>query len=380
MPKKIRLGIINSNIVKIGPYTKKGTEIFSYIFTSALAKRYSKEISITSFCSGNSLVPTKKEFVLYQSSTENSDIGKAKNNIFDVALVSRAIKMQKSFDIFHANVGAEYIYPLAQFTKKPIIVTLHGVPDEQFAARFFGLYKNCDNVHFVAISNMQKKYKVFSKARMIYHGIDIEKRFLFNPSGGNTIIWAGRAIPDKGPDEVLSVSKKLKIPAKIFPVIKSEYIEWLHREVLEKRDIINQITRVHIDFNTPRNKLALEYQNSRVFLFPLRWEEPFGFTVVESMASGTPVVAYAKGAMPELVEDGKTGYLVNTSSDDIRGDFIVKKTGFEGLCEAVQRIYNLPEAEYKAMRLQSRQRVERYFSVNSMVDNYVALYRELLGR
>lgn len=378
--KKIRLGIINSNYVKIGPFTKKGTEIFSYIFTNNLAKRYGKEIDITAFCSGNSILPVKKESVSYHSSVENKNIGDMRHHLFEMALFSKVVQIQKNFDIFHLSLGVgENFLPFARFIKKPIVITMHGPAEPDYMARYFSLFSDVKNVHYVAISDLQKKFSVFSKARTIYHGIDIKKTFVFEAQGGKSIIWTGRAVPEKGLDEVLFVSKKLKIPTKVFPIIKSEYFDWLYKEVLQRRDVINQITRVHIDFNTVRNKLVKEYQNSKVFLFPLLWEEPFGFTVVESMACGTPVIAYARGSMPELIKDGETGYLVNPSDDDIRSNYITKKTGFEGLCEAVQKIYSLPDEEYRLMRKNSRAHVEKKFNVDDMVDNYVSYYKDILG-
>ena len=378
--KKIRLGIVNSNYVKIGPFTKKGTEIFSYILTTNLVKKYRKEIDVTSFCSGNSTLPTKKEAVMYHSSLESKSIEESRYPLFETALFSKVVQLQNRFDIFHINVGiGENFLPFARFIKKPIVVTMHGPVEPEFTQRFFTIFNDIKNVHFVAISNMQKKCSFFSKVHTIYHGIDIKNTFQFNAQGGRAIIWTGRAVPEKGLDMVLRVSKKLKIPTMVFPIIKSEYFDWLYKEILQRRDVVNQISRVRIDFNTVRSKLVKEYQNSKVFLFPVQWEEPFGFTIVESMACGTPVVAYARGAMPELIKDGETGYLVNSSESDIRGNFITKKTGFEGICEAIQRIYSLSEIDYQTMRKKSREHVEKNFNVDYMVENYAAYYKELLG-
>lgn len=377
--RKIRIGIVNSNYVKIGPYTKKGTEIFSYIFTSNLARRYKSEVDITSFCSGDSQLPGKKISVTHHSSMETDYIGKLRNHLFESALLSKAISLQKNFDIFHLNIGdGETFLPFARFTKKPVVITMHGPVESDFMSKYFSLFNDLKNIHFVAISDIQKKFPIFAKAKRIYHGIDVDGKFTFNAQGGKALIWTGRAMPEKGLDEVLRISKKLKISAKVFPIIKSEYINWLYKEVLQHHDIVNQIARVRLEFNTIRSKLILEYQNSRAFLFPLKWEEPFGFTVVESMACGTPVIAYARGSMQELIKDGVTGYLVNPSDDDIRGDFIVKKTGFEGLCEAVQKIYALDQPDYELMRLMTRNHAASTFNINSMVDNYVSLYRDII--
>ncbi|MFH0773790.1 MAG: glycosyltransferase [bacterium] len=378
--KKMRLGIINSNYVKIGPFTKKGTEIFSYILTTNLAKRYKNEIDITSFCSGNSALPVKKESVAYYSSLENKYVGEKHAYQFEMALFSKVVQMQQNFDILHlSNAVGENFLPFARFINKPIVVTLHGPAEPDFMSRYFSLFCDVKNIHYAAISNSQKKYSLFSKARTIYHGIDTKKTFTFNAQGGKSIIWTGRAVPEKGLDEVLLISKKLNIPTKVFPIIKSEYFDWLYREVLQRRDVVNQISRIRIDFNTVRNKLVKEYKDSKVFLFPLQWEEPFGLTIIESMACGTPVITYARGAMSELVKDGETGYLVNPSDTDIRGDYITKKTGTEGMCEAVQRLYSLSEAEYLLMREKSRTHAEKNFNIDDMADNYVAYYKEILG-
>ncbi len=379
--KKIRLGLVNTNYVKICPYTKKGTEIFDYLFIQNLAKRYSKEINATAFCTGDSIVPIKKESISYHSSVEDKNIGEQKQVLYEMSLISKAFGMSNAFDIYHVNLGnGEYVLPFTRFIKKPVVITMHGSTDEKFTNKYYSLYKDQKNIHFVSISEMQKKNSCFGKSRTIYHGIDVTNKFLFNEKGGNNIIWTGRAIPEKGLDEVMMVSKRLKVPTKAFPIIKNEYFNWLYTEVLEKRDIINQINRVRIDFNVIRSKLVIEYQNSKVFLFPVKWEEPFGFTVIESMACGTPVIAYSRGSLPELIKDGVTGFLVNPSEDDIRGDWIIKKTGVEGLCEAVARIYAMKTTEYGVMRKACRMHAEQKFNVNRMVDEYVSLYREILSR
>jgi len=125
-----------------------------------------------------------------------------------------------------------------------------------------------------------------------------------------------------------------------------------------------------------RNELIA---SSRCFIFPIKWEEPFGLVMIESMASGTPVIAYARGSTPEVIKDGETGFLVNSSEEDIRGDWIIKKTAIEGLCEAVEKIYAMPEEEYKAMRRNCRAHVEKNFTVERMVDEYETVYQQIIA-
>ena len=379
--KKIRLGIINSSLVKIGPFTKKGTEIFSNTFTRNLMKHYPRELAITSFCSGSSQLPTKKISIAFHAIGERKDSSHHVNAIFDMALFSRAISMQSDFDIFHFSLGnGEYILPFSFFCRKPIVVTMHGSGNESYLQKLFSLYKNVARVYFVTISNYQKKLLPgINYIRTIYHGVDLDK-FTFHSIGEKKIIWTGRAVPEKGLDDVLRIAKKLKKQTKIFPIIKEEYISWLQNEILSKRDLINQIVRIDIDFNVTRSNLIKEYQNSKLFLFPVKWDEPFGLTMIESMACGTPIIAYARGSVPEIIKDGETGFIVNQSDDDIRGNWIVKKTGIEGLCEAVERIYAMDDTQYKQMRLNCRDHVEKNFTAEHMVDQYVEVYKEILSK
>lgn len=100
--------------------------------------------------------------------------------------------------------------------------------------------------------------------------------------------------------------------------------------------------------------------------------------MIEAMACGTPVVAYARGSVPEVIKDGETGFIVNPSDTDIRGNWIIKKTGIEGLCEAVERIYSMPEDQYRQMRRNCRAHVEKNFTVERMVDEYEKVYKEIL--
>jgi len=379
--KYMKLAIINSNVIKIGKNTKKGTEIFVYFLIKNLVKD-KKNIHMTIFASGNSKLPAKIESVNFHSSTEDKNIGEKNHKLFELALLSKAFSMQKKFDIYHVNMMCgEYVLPFAAFVKKPIVITLHGPLNTPFQRKYFSIFNRLSNVHFVSISNAQRKpCPNLNYIKTIYHGVDTKHSFTFNPIGGKEIMWSGRAIPEKGLEHILTVVKKIKKKAKLFPIIKEEYFDWLQREIIRKRNIINEVVRIAISFDVSRKELNQNYQTSKVFLNPVEVEEGFGFTMVESMACGTPVVAYARGSIPEIVKDGETGFIVNSSEKDIRGNWIIKKTGIEGLCEAVERIYAMPEDKYRAMRLACRTHVEKNFTVERMVDQYEEVYKKILNR
>jgi len=379
----MKIAIVNSNFVKIGKNTKKGTEIIAYVLMKELAKRAKKKnLKITAFASGNSKIPVKIESVNHLPSVDDKCIGLNNHILFELSLVSKAFSMQNKFDIFHANFGGgEIILPFAKFVKKPIVVTMHGILSEPSAKKYFSLYKDLKNVFFVSISNSQRKpLPNLNYIRTIYHGIDTKKEFQFNPLGDNYLMWSGRAVPEKGLDVVLQVIKITKKKAKIFPIIKNEYLAWLREIILKRRNIVNQAISIYTDFDVHRLGLAHHYQTSKLFLFPLQWEEPFGLTLIESMACGTPVIAYACGSVPEIVKDGETGFIVNSSANDIRGDWIIKKTGLEGLCEAVEKIYAMPQDQYLQMRKACRTHVEKNFTVERMVDEYEKVYEEVLNK
>lgn len=377
----MKIAIVNTNSIKINKQTKKGTEIFVYNLIKYLAKN-KKNISVTAFTSGNSKLPVKIDSVNHLSSSEDKNIGIEKGNIFELALLSKAFSQHRLFDLFHTNISCgENIMPFARFVKKPIIITLHGPLNLSYQRKYYSLFNDSKNIFFVSISNSQRKPQPnLNYIRTIYHGIDTKKEFQFNPKGDNYLIWSGRAVPEKGLDIVLQIIKLTKKKAKIFPIIKDEFFKWLQEIIIKRRNIVNQAISIYTDFDVHRLGLACHYQTSKLFLFPLQWEEPFGLTLIESMACGTPVVAYARGSIPEIVKDGETGFIVNSSKDDIRGNWIIKKTGIEGLCEAVERIYAMPEEKYKQMRLACRAHVEKNFTVERMVDQYEEVYKEVIAK
>lgn len=378
----MKIGFINSNVIDISKNTSKGTEIFSYVLIKNLLKNpESKKFSMTAFASGNSKLPIKTISATSYDLMSNSDIMLTNYQKFEQLLISKALGRQDEFDLFHVNTGnGELVLPFAQFIKKPIVITLHGPFFAPDIKEYFSLVNIPKNVFFVAISESQRKSMPgLNYIKTIHHGVDTKRNFRFHATGGKSIMWAGRAVPEKGLHIVLQVIKETKKQAHLFMITKVEFLEWLQSKILNKLHSINRSISVLSEFNLSRLDLVPKYQNSKLFLSPIQWEEPFGFVMIESMSCGTPVVAYARGSVMEVVEDGVTGFIVNPSDDDIRGDFIIKKTGLQGLCEAVNRIYSLPDAEYQQMRKRCRERTEKYFSVTRMTQDYVGVYKQILN-
>lgn len=192
------------------------------------------------------------------------------------------------------------------------------------------------------------------------------------------MMWAGRAIPEKGIDLTIDVAQKTKKPLQLHAIPKLEHKMWFEEHVEKRLKEFSPDVQVTLSLKNERLQLASFYQQSKLFLFPIQWEEPFGLVMIESMSCGTPVIAYARGAVPEVIKDGETGFIVNSSPEDIRGDWVIKKTGIEGLCEAVERIYAMDEKEYQAMREACRAHAVKNFSVERMIGEYVEVYKKFM--
>ncbi|MBI2034882.1 MAG: glycosyltransferase [Candidatus Levybacteria bacterium] len=378
----MRIAIINSNCVSIGKYTKKGTEIFVYVLISHLARQAKKyNLSITAFASGDSRLPVPLESINYRASFSDKDIGFEHHKTFELALVSKAFGMQDQFDLYHVNIGnGDVVLPFAPFVKKPIIVTMHGsFLEEKYIKKYLTLFRNLKNIYFVSVSDAQRRpVPDLNYISTIHHGVDTKRLWKFDPEGGEHALWLGRAIREKGIELVqhyMRYIKKTGRKVKLFPLIKEESPKWIKE--IYKNGFPND-GNVYVRYNVPRHELAKHYQKGKFLLFPVRWEEPFGLVMAESMACGTPVIGFARGSVPEIVKDGVTGFIVNPSPDDIRGDFIIKKTGFDGLIEASERMFSMSKKEYLIMRRNCRERVLKYFAVEHMISQYINVYKKVL--
>jgi len=377
----MKIAILCSNLYNLDEKTTKGTEIFAYDLIKNLKKfGRNAELDYTVFASGASRLPFKVESVEnLPSSSDDQIMHYGKHIIFELALISKAFSMQNNFDLYHVNIGdGDIILPFTPFVKRPLLITLHHIYDENFTRRYFSYYRDQKNVFFVSISNAQRKIlPELNYAATIHHGIDLQE-YAFNPGGGSRLIWAGRSIPEKGPDIVIKVAEEIGQEALLFGIYKEDYQPWIESELLAKIYPQKPKSRIKMRFGQPRASLIPFLQHSRLFLFPVQAEEAFGLVLIESLACGTPVVAFARGAVPEIVQDGISGYLVNPSEDDIRGNWVIRQTGFAGLCAAVERIYSLPLESYQQMRRNCRDSVEKNFSMQRMIVDYEELYKKVI--
>ena len=313
------------------------------------------------------LPPTHLDYALQKEGwVKNLSLG------MKLAYLSSLYKDSSNFDIIHLQTEPIYLgMALARLSKTPTIFSAHNAFNQAEAV----IFEHYKDLPVVTISRYQQSiFPYLNYAGMVYDGIEIEKNKFYQEPSGSYMYFIGRLNHDKGISEAIRASEELKIDLKIAGAGNQEIIDELITPHLSQ-----SITSVGI-LNRQNQGWQDNYGNAKVTLFPIQWDEPFGLVMIESMACGTPVIAFARGSTPEVIIDGQTGFLVNPSPQENRGNFIIKKTGFEGLCEAINHLYSMPQQEYLQMRMNSRRHVEENFTADKMVNGYEAIYNKIIGK
>lgn len=244
----------------------------------------------------------------------------------------------------------------------PIVYTLHDPPYSAGTIEGWR-FDHFPKDNYIAISHHQaESYKSRVKIiDVVYHGIET-KSFPFSEAGEDYFAFIGRFIPEKGVVEAINVAKKLGVS--LHMASSSNYLDTPYYQKVIKPHLDNPLIKVTGYLHPEERNNWL--MRAKALIFPILWDEPFGLVMVEAMACGTPVVAYARGSVPEVVVDGVTGFVVEPEE------------GMDGLVEAVKRINVMSRQEYGKMRLACRKRVEENFTVERMVEGYERVYRKIL--
>jgi len=264
-------------------------------------------------------------------------------------------------------------------TKAQFVFTLHDCLDGVQKQAIEELSKNI-NCHLVSISNAQKQADNGRFIDTVYHGLDLEK-YPFHDKPDKVTSVMGRIVFKKGQYDALKASQISGVQC--FVVGQPDLEEDVNSNYWYKNILpyIDGHSAVYIPFIKP-DLLYHYYQKSTAVLMPIHWEEPFGLVMIEAMACGTPVIAYNRGSVPEIVKDGVTGFIVDPPEEDEKdmqethrsqiGSWIIKKRGVEGLVEAINRIKEID-------RRKCRQHIEDNFTIEKMVDGYEQVYKKLLN-
>ncbi|MCH7962549.1 MAG: glycosyltransferase [Bacteroidetes bacterium] len=303
----------------------------------------SRGYKVTLFATGNSKTSGKLHSVCARGYDEdNSIIPK----VWECLHISELFEHAEDFDIIHNNF--DYL-PLTytSFISTPVVTTIHGFS----SPGILPVYKKYNNkVSYISISDADRSPEL-DYIKTIHHGIDLNQ-FDFQNDPDDYLLFFGRIHPDKGTKEAIEIARACNKKLILAGIIQDEaYYNQYIVPYLDSKNV------VFIGSAGPaqRNQLL---GKATALLHPINFEEPFGLSVIESMACGTPVIAFNRGSMPELIENGKNGFLVNTVDDAIG---------------AVRQIKNID-------RKYCRRYIEQYFTVNQMAEKYIQVYQKILNK
>jgi glycosyltransferase involved in cell wall biosynthesis len=267
-----------------------------------------------------------------------------------MVLMNKVLRDADDFDVLHFHTDYLHFPTFANGTH-PIVTTMHGRQDLPDLAP---VYREFAGTPLVSISDDQRRPVSFASwTKTIYHGLP--KNLLpFGTGEGGYLAFVGRTSPEKGLDRAIEIARKAGIKLKIAAKVDKADKAYFH-EVIEplidggEVEFVGEINEVQ-----KRDFLG----HARALLFPIRWPEPFGLVMIEAMSCGTPVLAFRCGSVPEVMEDGLTGFIVD-SMDEAH--------------DAVPRLLALD-------RRAVRERFEQRFTSERMARDYVALYETLMHR
>jgi glycosyltransferase involved in cell wall biosynthesis len=264
-------------------------------------------------------------------------------------LLESVFRRKHEFDIIHFHI--DYLhFPLSRREHIANVTTLHGRLDLPDLPPLYDVFRD---MPLVSISDSQRRPLPNVNWRAtVHHGMP-EDCLLAGTGKGKYLAFLGRISPEKGVDEAIAIAKRVGMPLKIAAKVDRadrEYFEKIIKSQLD-HELIEYIGE--IGYAEKGEFLG----NATALLFPIQWPEPFGIVMMEAMACGTPVIAYERGSVPEVIEDGVNGYIVHNLEEAV---------------SAVARVESLD-------RLRCRDCFEERFTARRMAEDYVAVYEQLVG-
>jgi len=307
------------------------------LLTEGLVK---ENIDVTLYATGDSLTAAKLRSVCKTPYEEDREVDA---KVWEALHISEVMEQAEEFDIIHNNYD---FLPLTYsgLVKTPVVTTIHGFS----SPKILPVYKKYNRkTHYVSISNADRNAEL-DYIRTVYHGIDIEQFSLIRQRG-DYLVYFGRIHPDKGTREAIQVARMAKMKLVIAGIVQDRpYFEKYVEPHLGSD--VNYIGSVGPE---ERDKVL---GNAYALLHPIYFSEPFGLSIVEAMACGTPVLAFNRGSMPEIIQDGLNGFIV---------------ASVEEMADQVKNVANIS-------REICRQTVEQRFTQEIMVKAYIDVYKEIL--
>ena len=341
----MRIAQVAPLIESVPPKHYGGTErIVSYLTEELVRAGH----EVTLFASGDSVTNARLIAPFRRSVRKNE---RCKDPMArEVILIDHVVEHAREFDVIHFHTGYLH-FAVSRHLPVPHVTTLHGRLDMLDLVRVFDRFRD---VPVISISDSQREPVPWANWQAtIYHGLP-KDLFRFYPDRGDYLAFLGRISPEKRADRAIEIAKRIDMPLKIAakvdradrryfkrvvePLLNDSYVEWVG-EISDQQ----------------KNEFL---GNAYALLFPIDWPEPFGLVMIEAMACGTPVIAYESGSVPEVLEDGITGFVVNELDE---------------AAEAIGRIANLSRAR-------CREVFEKRFTATRMADDYMEVYEQMVRR
>ncbi|KMQ52962.1 group 1 glycosyl transferase [Chitinispirillum alkaliphilum] len=312
------------------------------LFTSLLTEQLvSMGFNVTLFATADSITRGNLNSVIPKGYEEDRSCDA---KVCESLHISNCFQKAHNFDLIHNNFDfAPLCY--TPFVSTPVLTTIHGFS----SPRIIPVYKRFNkNSFYVSISDSDRSDQL-QYVQTVYHGIDLSC-FSFEPEGKDYLLFFGRIHHDKGTREAIEIAKRCNKKLLIAgPVQESSYFEQHVLPFIDNRNVL-YLGSVGA---TERNRLL---GGALALLHPINFDEPFGLSVIEAMACGTPAIAFKRGSMAELIEHGNTGFLVNSIE------------------EAVRSVHLVSEIDRK----KCRKTAEKRFSAGRMAAQYVEIYRNII--
>ncbi len=313
-------------------------ELVTHLLTEALVER---GVDVTLFATLDSVTAATLDGVVPAPYSEDPSIDA---KVWEHRHLSHLFAQADRFDLIHnqADFPAHAFAPLVD---TPMVTTIHGFSSDRILPMYAPFQ---DRVHYVAISDADR-HPDLRYAATIHHGIPLDD-FRFDPVGSDDLLFFGRLHPDKGAAEAIAAARSAGRALDLYGIVQDQ--GYHDRAVAPELD-----ARIRYHGAVGGEARIAALGGARALLHLINFDEPFGLSVIEALACGTPVIAARRGSMPELIDHGVTGFLVDSPA------------------EAVDAIERAGEIE----RAACRRAVAERFSVARMADAYIALYRDILG-
>jgi len=336
----MRIGMLAPISWRVPPRQYGPWERVVSLLTEGLVER---GVDVTLFATADSVTRARLVAVCPHPYSEDPQLDV---KVWESLHISEVFERAAEFDLIHNHFD---FLPLTYsgLVRTPVLTTIHGFS----SPRIVPVYeKYSDRTHYVSISNSDRDPRLRYLAT-IYHGIPVEE-FKVGPWPRDYLLFFGRIHQDKGTAEAIEVAGRSGLPLIIAGIVQDQ--EYFEREVAPHLDG-DHIRFVGLAGPEQRQELLA---GARALLHMINFDEPFGLSMVEAMACGTPVIARGRGSVPEIVRHEVTGFVVQTCEEAV---------------EALRQVGDLDSSII-------RQHVEQHFSLGRMVDEYIDAYQGILRR